>query len=200
MSALPYVLVLYYSRNGATQALALEIAQGIDEIDGIESRVRTVPAVSPNCQATEPDIPDQGAVYCNTEDLAQCSGLAVGSPTRFGNMAAAMKYFWDGTSDLWLSGALINKPAGVFTSSASLHGGQESTLLTMMVPLLHHGMVLAGIPFSEQTLTNTQSGGTPYGASHHAHSSEELTEHERQLCRAQGRRLAQLALKLSAQP
>lgn len=193
----PYVLVLYYSRNGATRELALEIAQGIDEIDGIESRLRTVPSVSPNTEATEPDIPSEGAIYCSTEDLAQCAGLALGSPTRFGNMAAAMKYFWDGTSDLWLSGALVNKPAGVFTSAASLHGGHESTLMTMMVPLLHHGMVVAGIPYSETALTETQTGGTPYGVSHHAHQDNPLSEHERQLSRAQGRRLAQLALALS---
>jgi NAD(P)H dehydrogenase (quinone) len=196
MSALPYVLILYYSRNGATAELAMEIAQGVDEVAGIESRLRTVPAVSPDTEAREPEIPDAGAIYCTVDELAQCAGLALGSPTRFGNMASAMKYFWDGTSDLWLSGALINKPACVFTSAASLHGGHESTLLTMMVPLLHHGMVLAGIPYSENTLTLTESGGTPYGASHHAHNRDSITEHERQLCRAQGKRVAQLALAL----
>lgn len=198
MSNLPYILVLYYSRHGATADLALEIAQGVDEVAGIESRIRTVAPVSPDHTATAPEIPDQGAVYCSSEDLAQCAGLALGSPTRFGNMAAPLKYFLDGTSDLWVSGSLINKPATVFTSAASLHGGHESTLLTMMVPLLHHGMVISGIPYSETALSETTSGGTPYGVSHHAHEQASLTEHERLLCRAQGKRLAQLALKLTA--
>lgn len=196
MSCQPYVLILYYSRHGATRNLAMEIAQGVDEVDGIESRVRTVPSVSTTNAAIAPEIPAEGAVYCSTEDLAQCAGLAMGSPTRFGNMAAAMKYFLDGTSDLWVSGALINKPATVFTSASSLHGGHESTLLTMMVPLIHHGMLIAGIPYSETSLSETTSGGTPYGASHHAHQGAPLSEHERQLCRAQGKRIGQLALKL----
>jgi len=197
MTTHPYVLILYYSRHGATRSMALEIAQGVDEITGVSSRVRTVPAVSPTIEASEASVPETGAVYCSSEDLAQCAGLALGSPTRFGNMAAPMKYFLDGTSDLWLSGALINKPATVFTSAASLHGGHETTLLSMALPLLHHGMVLAGIPYSETALSETTSGGTPYGASHHA-KEPNLSSHEQRLCRAQGKRLAQLALRLTA--
>ena len=192
---IPYALVLYYSRNGATKDLAMAIAQGIDEIDGIESRIRTVPAISPNSEATEPAVPEQGAVYCSKDDLAQCSGLALGSPTRFGNMAAPMKYFLDGTSDLWLSGSLIDKPATVFTAAASMHGGHETTLTSMMTPLLHHGMAILGIPYSESALNDTRTGGTPYGASHYGTTSE-LSKHERQLALAQGRRLGQIALKL----
>lgn len=195
MTDKPYALVLYYSRHGATRDLALAIADGIDEIDGIESRIRTVPSVSPNCEATEADIPAEGAIYCTTEDLAGCAGLALGSPTRFGNMAAAMKYFLDGTSDLWLSGALIDKPGTVFTSAASLHGGHESTLLSMMIPLLHHGMVVTGIPYSAAQLNTTKSGGSPYGVTHLA-NSQTLTSDELALARIQGRRLASTALKL----
>jgi NAD(P)H dehydrogenase (quinone) len=192
-----YVLVLYYSRYGATKAMAEQIARGIEKT-GVEARIRTVPAVSPVIEASEDSIPSEGHLYVTKEDLKNCSGLALGCPTRFGNMAAAMKYFWDSTSDLWLSGALINKPATLFTSSASLHGGQESTLLTMMIPLMHHGMVIAGIPYSEAALSSTQSGGTPYGASHVAGSKGEkpFTDEEKQLCLAQGERIALLAKKL----
>lgn len=193
---MPYILILYYSRQGATRNLAQQIARGVEQVTGIEARVRTVPAVSTTIEASEPAIPEQGDIYCTLEDLHDCAGLALGSPTRFGNMAAPMKYFLDGTSSLWMSGELSGKPASVFTSSSSLHGGQESTLLTMMLPLLHHGMVITGIPYTEAELTNTSSGGTPYGASHHAHENTTLSESETALCQAQGKRLAELALKL----
>ena len=153
----PYILVLYYSRNGHVKKLAEQIAQGIESA-GLEARLRTVPAVSTVCEATQPDIPDSGAVYCTEEDLRDCSGLLLGSPTRFGNMAAPLKYFLDGTAGLWMNGSLINKPAGVFTSTSSQHGGQESTLLSMMIPLLHHGMVISGIPYSEKALHSTKIG------------------------------------------
>jgi len=189
----PYVLVLYYSRNGHVKMLADQIAMGIEKA-GLEARLRTVPAVSAVCEATEEDIPTSGDIYCTEDDLANCAGLLLGSPTRFGNMAAPLKYFLDGTGGLWMNGSLIDKPAGAFTSTSSLHGGQESTLLTMMLPLLHHGMVLSGIPYSEPTLTTTTSGGTPYGSTHV--ESESLSEDEIQLCRAQGMRIAQLASKL----
>lgn len=189
----PYILVLYYSRNGHVKMLADQIALGIEKA-GVEARLRTVPAVSSVCEATEEDIPTSGDIYCTEDDLANCAGLLLGSPTRFGNMAAPLKYFLDGTGGLWMNGSLIDKPAGAFTSTSSLHGGQESTLLTMMLPLLHHGMVLSGIPYSEPTLTTTTSGGTPYGATHV--ESESLSEDEIQLCRAQGMRIAQLASKL----
>jgi len=200
MSA-PYVLVLYYSRHGATEAMARQIARGIEQ-SGIEARVRTVPPVSATCEATSSTIPDSGALYCSEADLANCTGLALGSPTRFGNMAAPMKYFIDSTSALWLSGALINKPACVFSSSSSLHGGQETTLLSMMLPLMHHGMVLAGLPYSETTLLNTQSGGTPYGATHLAgrDSDRALDSDETRLCQAQGKRLGMLAKQLMDSP
>lgn len=194
MTAQPYVLVLYYSRHGATAAMARLIARGI-EAEGLEARLRTVPAVSPVCEATAPDIPDEGDLYCSLEDLAGCAGLALGSPTRFGNMAAPLKYFLDGTSSLWVNGDLIDKPAVVFTSTSTLHGGQESTLLTMMLPLLHHGMAVLGIPFSEPGLSRTAGGGTPYGASHVAGSDgrRPLDAHESELCIALGRRLARHA-------
>ncbi len=192
----PYVLVLYYSRHGATRRLAENIARGVEQ-GGVEARLRTVPAVSTVCEATASDIPDDGHLYATEEELRDCAGLALGSPTRFGNMAAAMKYFIDGTSALWMSGAMIGKPATVFTASASMHGGQESTLLTMMIPLLHHGMVIAGLPYSESALNTTTAGGTPYGASHVAGTDgRELDKHELELAVAQGRRLAGLALKL----
>ncbi|WP_422102065.1 NAD(P)H:quinone oxidoreductase [Vreelandella sp.] len=196
--ATPYVLILYYSRSGATADMARQIAAGVESIPGIEARLRTVPAVSPTCEAVDPEIPDEGAVYADLDDLRHCSALALGSPTRFGNMAAPLKYFLDTTSSLWMNGALIDKPACAFTSSSSLHGGQESTLLTMLVPLLHHGMVYAGIPYSETELLSTQQGGTPYGASHvaGARSDRPVDEHERALCQAQGKRLARLALAL----
>ena len=161
-----YVLVLYYSRHGSTRDMANAIASGIELIDGIEAKVRTVPAVSQNCEATEPSIPSSGDIYCNVEDIKLCDGLIVGSPTRFGNMAAALKYFFDSTLDVWVNGDLIGKPAGVFTSTGSMHGGQESTLLSMMLPLLHHGMMICGVPYSEDHLHTTVTGGTPYGPTH----------------------------------
>lgn len=191
-----YILVLFYSRSGGTEQLAKTIAQGI-ESQGIEARLRTVPAVSANCEASEADIAASGAQYCSLDDLKHCSGLALGSPTRFGNMAAPMKYFIDQTSALWLNGNLINKPACVFSSSASMHGGQESTLLTMMLPLMHHGMVIAGLPYSESALTHSQSGGTPYGVSHvSGGEARQLSADESSLAIAQGKRLAELAKAL----
>ncbi len=199
-STTPYVLVLYYSRTGATEKMARLIARGIEQAgSGIEARLRTVPPVSTVCEATAPAIPDNGAVYCSEDDLRHCAGLIMGSPTRFGNMAAPLKYFIDGTGALWLSGALINKPAAVFTSTASMHGGQESTLLSMMNPLLHHGMLVCGLPYSEPQLMATQSGGTPYGASHLAgkDGDRKLDDSESELCIALGKRVATLALKLT---
>ncbi len=192
------ILVLYYSRHGATAAMARLIARGIEEVTGMQARLRTVPEVSAECSAVADDIPEQGPPYASLEDLQECAGLALGSPTRFGNMAAAMKCFIDSTSPLWLSGALIGKPAGVFTSSSSLHGGQESTLLSMMLPLLHQGMLILGLPYSEAALLNTRTGGTPYGVSHLAgvHSDMALSEDEKQLCHALGHRLALLATRL----
>jgi NAD(P)H dehydrogenase (quinone) len=194
----PYVLVLYYSRHGATAAMARKIAQGVEQVAGMRALLRTVPPVSAQCEAVGDSIPDDGPLYCSEEDLANCSGLVMGSPTRFGNMAAALKYFIDSTSPLWMSGALIDKPAGVFTSTSSLHGGQESTLLSMMIPLMHHGMVLAGIPYGERGLMQTSAGGTPYGASHHAgvDNNAALDALESELCLAQGKRIATLAAKL----
>ena len=194
-----YVLVLYYSRNGSVANLAQQVARGI-ESTGMEARLRTVPAVSANCEASEPAVPEQGAPYASLDDLAGCSGLALGSPTRFGNMAAPLKYFVDQTSDLWMKGILIGKPAGVFCSTSSLHGGQESTLLSMMTPLLHHGMVITGVPYCEQALLDTRSGGTPYGPTHFAGTDADpsLTDHEISLARALGKRLATLARQLKA--
>ena len=194
----PYILVLYYSRSGATAQMAKLIGRGIEQVAGIEARLRTVPAVSTVTEATEPDIPDSGAVYCTEDDLRHCAGLVLGSPTRFGNMAAALKYFIDNTGALWLSGALIDKPAAAFTSTSTLHGGQESTLLSMLTPLLHHGMVFCGLPYSEAGLTSTSSGGTPYGASHLAgpNSDRKLDATESELCVALGKRVATLAVKL----
>lgn len=192
------VLILYYSRHGHVADLAREIARGV-ELGGAEARVRTVPAVSADTKPAAAPVPDEGAPYATIEDLEQCSGLLLGSPTRFGNMAAALKYFLDGTSGVWLSGALSGKPAGVFTSTSSLHGGQETTLLSMALPLLHHGMVLAGIPYSEAALTATRTGGTPYGATHiEAEWNPELSKEEKTLARALGARVAALARKLSA--
>lgn len=194
-----YVLVLYYSRHGATREMAKQIARGI-EMAGIEARLRTVPAVSSECETVSPSIPEAGELYATLDDLRHCQGLALGSPTRFGNMAAALKYFLDGTNSLWLTGALVGKPAAVFTSTASMHGGQESTLLSMMLPLLHHGMLITGIPYSEQALVDTRSGGTPYGASHlaGADGKRTLDEHEIALCRALGKRLGQTAKTLES--
>lgn len=199
VAQLPYILVLYYSRYGATAEMAKLIARGIEQAGAIEARLRTVPAVSANHEATAPAVPESGAVYCSEEDLRNCTGLAMGSPTRFGNMASALKYFLDGTGALWATGALVDKPAAVFTSTSSLHGGQESTLLSMMLPLMHHGMVLCGLPYSEAALMKTTTGGTPYGASHLAgpSSDQPLSEDETTLCLALGKRLGRLALQLS---
>lgn len=196
----PYILVLYYSRNGSTFEMAKQIARGIEQVAGIEARLRTVPAVSPVTETSEPIIPVRGALYCGTDDLKHCAGLILGSPTRFGNMAAPLKYFLDGTSSQWLNGDLINKPAAVFTSTSTLHGGQETTLLSMMLPLLHQGMVIAGIPYSEAALSSTRTGGTPYGASHLASgdNASKLSDDEITLCQALGKRVATLALQLAA--
>ncbi len=193
------ILVLYYSRNGATRQLAEYLAEGIGQVTGAGARMRTVPAVSANCEATEADIPASGPPYAELRDLEECAGLALGSPTRFGNMAAPLKYFLDGTTPLWLSGALVGKPAAMFTSTGSLHGGQETTLTSMMLPLLHHGMVIVGLPYSEVELMSTTSGGTPYGASHFAKpdGSAPITQEERKLAMALGKRLAHVAMKLS---
>jgi NAD(P)H dehydrogenase (quinone) len=194
------ILVLYYSQGGAVKEMAQIIARGAESVSGVKARLRTVPKVSANCEATESDIPDTGAPYVELKDLEQCAGLALGSPTRFGNMAAPMKYFLDGTAGLWLKGALIGKPAAVFTSSGSMHGGNESTLLTMMLPLLHHGMLLLGIPYSEASLSSTQTGGTPYGASHigGAMDDKAISDDEKKLCLALGKRLAETTLKLNS--
>lgn len=192
------ILVLFYSRHGATRDLARLIARGVESVDGCHARLRTVPPVSTVCEATAPGVPDSGAPYVELQDLRDCHGLAVGSPTRFGNMASAMKYFWDGTSPEWLAGSLAGKPACVFTSTGSLHGGQESTLLSMMLPLLHHGVLLMGLPYTEPALSATRSGGTPYGVSHWAGNDgrQAISDEEKQLAIAQGRRLAQLARQL----
>ena len=196
----PYVLVLYYSRNGATAEMAKLIARGVEYSGQLEAMIRTVPNISVNSEATEPAIPHEGPVYCSEEDLRNCSGLILGSPTRFGNMAAALKFFLDGTGGVWVSGALIDKPVATFTSTSSLHGGQETTHLTMIIPMLHHGMIYAGIPYSEAALNRTNTGGTPYGASHvtGADSKNPISDDEAELCGALGKRMAQLAAKLGA--
>jgi NAD(P)H dehydrogenase (quinone) len=175
--------------------MAQHIARGVEQVSGMTARLRTVPAVSATCEAIAASIPDSGAIYCTEEDLRQCAGLVIGSPTRFGNMAAPLKYFLDGTSGLWAAGSLAGKPAATFTSTASLHGGQESTLLSMMLPLLHHGMLITGIPYTESALHTTVSGGTPYGASHWA-AAQNLSDDETQLCQALGKRVADIAGKL----
>ncbi len=192
------ILVLYYSRHGATRKLAELIAQGVDSVPGAEARLRTVPAVSSVAEATAPGIPDQGSPYVEASDLTECAGLALGSPTRFGNMAASMKYFLDGTAAEWVNGTLSGKPAVVFASTGSLHGGQEATLLSMMIPLLHHGMLVMGLPYTHPELMNTASGGSPYGATHWAgvDGKRPITEDERTLSIALGRRLALAAIKL----
>ena len=194
---MPYVLILYYSVNGSTAKLAQEIAFGVEQA-GMQAMLRTVPEISANHAATEPVVPAQGPPYATLDELQNCAGLALGSPTRFGNMAAPLKYFIDQTAGLWQSGALIGKPAGVFTSTASLHGGQETTLLTMMLPLLHHGAILMGVPYSEMALFNTTTGGTPYGPSHVSGSQDNhnITDDEQQIARALGQRLAKLTLKI----
>lgn len=194
------ILVLYYSQYGATRQMAQIIARGIEQVDGACARLRTVPKISTVCETIEPGIPESGAPYAELRDLEECIGLALGSPTRFGNMASAMKYFLDSTGGLWMQHTLIGKPAALFTSTGSMHGGQESTLLSMMLPLLHHGMIIVGLPYSEAELGNTQSGGTPYGASHVAGlaNNQAISETEKKLCLALGKRLAITALKLSA--
>jgi NAD(P)H dehydrogenase (quinone) len=193
------ILVLYYSRSGHTAQLARLIARGVEEA-GLQAKLRQVPPVAPVTERAQPPVPDEGAPYVTGQDLADCDGLALGSPTRFGNMAAPLKYFLDGTGAEWASGTLAGKPAAVFTSTSTMHGGQESTLLTMALPLLHHGMLLLGIPFTEPALNATASGGTPYGASHVAglKGDNPISEHERELARALGRRLAETARKLAA--
>ena len=195
----PYILVFYYSKYGSTREMAHLIAQGVQNA-GCAVKIRTVPEIFPAITQAEPSIPDEGELYCSLDDLQHCIGLAVGSPTRFGNMASQMKYFWDQTTSLWLSGALQDKPACVFTASGSMHGGQESTLLTMYPPLLHHGMVIMGLTNAEPALSNTKTGGTPYGASHVSGTRHEqvLSNDEKQLCLVQGERLAKIALKLNA--
>ncbi len=195
--AMKDILVLFYSRHGTTAQLARFIAQGIDSVPGAQARVRTVPGVSTVCESSAPEIPDSGPPYAELRDLEECVGLALGSPTRFGNMAAALKYFLDGSTPQWLSGALAGKPACVFTSSGSLHGGQESTLLSMMIPLLHHGMLLLGLPYTESSLMSTRTGGSPYGATHFAQTGGTISDDERQLAVALGARLARTALKLA---
>jgi len=190
------VLVLYYSQSGSTAEMARTIARGIEKVDGMQARLRTVPAVSTVCEASAPLVPESGAPYAELADLQECSGLILGSPTHFGNMAASLKHFIDGTGSLWMSGAMIDKPAAVFTSTASMHGGQESTLLSMLLPLMHHGMVLVGLPYSEAALHKTSTGGTPYGASRLNSGNAPLDDDEKTLCLALGRRVAQAALKL----
>ena len=197
---MPEILVLYYSRGGSVARLARQIARGVGEVEGMAARLRTVPPVAPITEVAAPPEPEQGAPYVDRRDLHECAGLLLGSPTRFGNMAAPMKHFLDTLGGEWASGTLVGKPAAAFTSTATMHGGQESTLLTMLLPLLHHGCVVAGIPFTEPALSTTRSGGTPYGASHVAgpHDDSEPSDDEAQLARALGRRVAQLAAKLSA--
>jgi NAD(P)H dehydrogenase (quinone) len=194
------ILVLYYSQGGSVREMAQLVARGVESVKDVKARIRTVPKVSANCEATEPDVPTNGAPYAELKDLQECIGVALGSPTRFGNMAAPMKYFLDGTTSLWLKGALIGKPAAVFTSTGSMHGGQETTLLTMMLPLMHHGMIMVGLPYSEPELSSTNTGGTPYGASHVAGATDDraISDDERKLCIALGKRLAETALKLAA--
>ena len=196
---MPEILVLYYSLHGSVKQLAQHVAHGVESVPGCKARVRTVPKVMTERDEPAKQVPDSGAPFATLDDLRECDGVAVGSPTRFGNMASAMKHFWDGTSGLWLEGTLVDKPACVFTSTASLHGGQETTLISMMLPLLHHGMVIAGLPYTNPELNRTQSGGTPYGVSHWAGTdgSRAITEDERRLAFAQGKRLAELATKLS---
>lgn len=195
---IPYILIVYYSRHGSTAELAKFVTRGVEEISGIESRLRTVPNVSTICESTADTVPTAGPPYATLNDLRDCAGLILGSPVRFGNMAASMKYYLDGTSPLWLSGNLAGKPAGVFTSSTSLHGGQETTLLSMALPLLHHGMLIVGLPYTEVELMTTTSGGTPYGASHVSGNNNRhiLTEEEKNLAKSLGKRVATYALRL----
>ncbi len=192
------ILVLYYSRSGATAELARQVCLGVESVEKCSARLRTVPAVSADCEASAPVVPDDGPPYATHQDLTECAGLVMGSPTRFGNMAAPLKYFLDGSGSLWMSGGLVGKPAAVFTSTQSLHGGQESTLLTMMIPLIHHGMLILGLPYTEPLLTGTSSGGGPYGASHWAHGQKQplIEEEEKKLAIALGKRIAKIACKL----
>ncbi len=192
----PYILILYYSQTGGTENLALHIARGVDRVPGISARLRTVPAVDTATDKILPKVPAEGAVYCSKSDLSGCAGLALGSATRFGNMAAPLKHFLDGTADLWMSRALVGKPASVFTASHSMHGGQETTLLTMMVPLFHHGMIIQGLSYAEEALNLTRTGGTPYGVTHLGAEGAQLSGHEAALAVNQGEQLAKLALKL----
>ena len=194
----PYVLVLYYSRSGGTKNLALHIARGVDQVADVDVLIRTVPEVTTVTETTAPPVPDEGAIYCTKEELAGCAGLALGSATRFGNIASPLKHFLDSTADLWMTRALADKPATVFASSNSIHGGQESTLLTMMVPLFHHGMIIQGLPYSEAALNETSTGGTPYGVTHLGKDGPDLSEHEATLAVAAGKRLATSALKLGS--
>ena len=196
------ILVLYYSRGGHTAQLARLIARGVEEIDGVRARLRQVPPVAPVTQTAQPAVPDDGPPYAELRDLAECAGLIMGSPTRYGNMAAPLKHFIDSTIAEWASGTLVGKPCAVFTSTATMHGGQETTLVSMLLPLLHHGMIAVGIPYTEPALNNTRSGGTPYGVSHVAGLNGEnaLSEHERELARVQGRRVADLVRRLAASP
>ena len=189
------ILILYYSRHGGVAAMAQMIARGVEQVTGMQARIRTVPPVSTVCEAIEDDIPAAGPPYATLDDLRECAGMALGSPTRFGNMAAPLKYFLDGTGSLWLSGVMAGKPAAVFTSTSSLHGGQESTLISMMLPLLHHGMLITGLPYSESDLFTTATGGSPYGASHWAGNDSKLplSDEEKRLCQSLGRRLAETA-------
>ncbi len=193
------ILILYYSLHGSVRQLAQHLAHGVESVDGARARIRTVPKVSCDAEGPARLVPDEGAPYASLQDLRECIGLALGSPTRCGNMAAAMKYFWDGTSGLWLEGGLAGKPASVFTSTASLHGGQETTLVSMMLPLLHHGMLIVGLPYTNPELNTTRAGGSPYGASHFAglDGKEPVTSEERKLAFAQGKRLAEIALRLT---
>lgn len=194
----PYILILYYSRTGATEKLAKQIARGVERVTSMEARLRTVPPVSTTCESVDKPVPNEGAPYVTLEDLRLCSGLALGSPTRFGNMAAPLKYFIDTTSSLWLEGALVDKPACVFSSSSSIHGGQETTLISMMLPLLHHGMMLVGVPYTEPSLSTTTTGGTPYGVTHVAGvaNDKSISEDELTLAKFLGKRLAKIATNL----
>jgi NAD(P)H dehydrogenase (quinone) len=200
IQAVADILVLYYSVGGSLRRMAELVAEGVERVPGAAARLRTVPKVAPVTQRAEPAVPPEGAPYCELRDLEECAGLALGSPTRFGNMAAPLKHFLDGTGAFWLKGTLAGKPACVFTSTASMHGGQETTLVSMMLPLLHHGMLIVGVPYTQAELNATRSGGTPYGPSHFAGVADDqpVTDAERALCIAQGRRLAQVALKLKA--
>lgn len=194
------ILVLFYSRHGSVAEMAQLIARGVEKVPGVQARIRTVPPISTVCEAIQEDIPESGPPYASLDDLKECAAIVLGSPTRFGNMAAPLKYFLDGTSSLWLSGALAGKPAAVFTSTSSLHGGQETTLLSMMLPLLHHGAMILGIPYSQTELLHTKTGGTPYGASHFAGAENKnpISDDEKKLCAALGKRLAETALKLNS--